>query len=136
MEGSIFEIFTQVDCSLDRSQGGLGIGLTLARHLAQLHGGTIEVSSPGVNQGSEFIVRLPVHYPEGHTFPEDALSTKSAALDQPFRVLVVDDNRDAAEMVAMGLRLEGYQVQTVHDGPTVLSVIPTFDPHLVLLDIG
>jgi signal transduction histidine kinase len=136
MEASIFEIFTQVDCSLDRSQGGLGIGLTLARHLTQMHGGTIEVASPGLNQGSEFIIRLPPISSIKQAQPTDQAVSQPDPARKHFRVLVVDDNRDAAKMVALTLQLEGFDVRTAHDGPTALSIIPHFDPQLVLMDLG
>jgi CheY-like chemotaxis protein len=136
MLSTIFDLFTQVDHSLDRSRGGLGIGLTLVRHLVQMHGGSVRAFSLGSNQGSEFVVSLPVHV----TTDKPSVSRNHAAEPLPrgpcSRILVVDDNRDAADSLAILLRLQGYEVQTVYDGPTALAVINAFQPFLVLLDIG
>ena len=136
MLASIFDLFTQVDRSLDRSQGGLGIGLTLARRLVEMHGGRVAVSSAGANQGSEFVVRLPVlARPPG---PESAKNGDydPAAGAAPRRVLIVDDNVDGAQSLGLMLQLAGHEVCIVHDGPTALKTAPDFRPDVVLLDIG
>jgi signal transduction histidine kinase len=131
----VFDLFTQGDKSLDRSQGGLGIGLTLARRLVELHGGTIEAASDGPGQGSLFTVRLP-------TLPSSAAeagpSPASAGQSAPprRRVLIVDDNLDAATSLAMVLRLEGHEVSLAHDGPAALAAIDQHRPEVVFLDIG
>ncbi len=130
----IFEMFSQVAPALERSQGGLGIGLALARGLVELHGGSIEARSPGAGQGSEFIVRLPVALngrPDAAGDAQDAV-----AADSMLCVLVVDDNRDAADSLAMMLELTGHQVHTAHDGEAALADAERFAPDVVLLDIG
>jgi CheY-like chemotaxis protein/two-component sensor histidine kinase len=138
MLGRIFEMFAQVDRSLERSQGGLGIGLTLVRNLVDLHGGSVEAQSAGVGQGSEFIVRLPVAAEQSSS----AVTAGSAGGDQAKaaaacrRILAVDDNRDSAESLAVLLRFQGHDVQTAHDGPEAVAVAATYRPEVVLLDIG
>ncbi len=130
----IFEMFTQVDRSLERSQGGLGIGLTLVRRLVDLHDGTIEVRSDGLNQGSEFIVRLPLLSP-----PLEESSPHyepNAATLRGTRILVVDDNMDSADTLSLLLRLKGNEVRTASDGIEALERAEAFLPKLVLLDIG
>ncbi len=133
---SIFEMFAQVEETLERSQGGLGIGLSLVRSVVHLHGGTVEASSDGPGQGSLFTVRLPVLPDEGPG-PERGEPIPQAAAEAPAcRILVVDDNRDAAESLALLLRLGGHEVRTAHDGPAALDAARGFRPGLVLLDLG
>jgi len=130
----MFDLFAQGARSLDRSQGGLGVGLTLVRHLVQLHGGRVEGRSKGVGAGSEFAVFLPSR-PQG----AGALAVPApapAAAARTRRVLVVDDNRDAAESIAMMLNLEGHKVEVALSGPQALQQAPRFLPEVVLLDIG
>ncbi len=130
----IFEMFTQVDRSLEQSQGGLGIGLTLVRRLVDLHDGNIEARSDGLDQGSEFIVRLPlVPPPRGKTL--SSISPRAASLTGS-RILVVDDNRDSAEMLGLLLRLKGNETRIANDGFQALELAEIFRPDLVLLDIG
>jgi CheY-like chemotaxis protein len=134
MLARIFDLFTQVDQSLDRAEGGLGIGLTLVRRLVELHDGTVDAFSQGPGQGSEFIVRLPVlRKPSVET--ENAALTKTTPSAQ-HRILIVDDNADAAESLAVLMRLDGHQTRTAGDGPTALQVANAFRPDVVLLDIG
>ena len=131
----IFDLFTQGDRALDRSEGGLGIGLTLAQRLAKLHGGSIEALSEGLGQGSEFIVRLPLPVVP---IPSSVASRK-AAERQPGcsrRILVVDDNGDAAESLETLLQLWGHQARSSQDGPEALLQVAAFEPEIVLLDIG
>jgi PAS domain S-box-containing protein len=130
----IFEMFSQVVPAIDRSQGGLGIGLALARGLVALHGGSIEARSGGEGQGSEFEVRLPL----AEALPPQAVEppARDGARAAKLRVLVVDDNRDAAESLAMMLELSGHDTATAHDGPGALGAAPGFRPDVVLLDIG
>ena len=130
----IFERFTQVDRSLERSQGGLGIGLTLVRRLLDLHDGTIEARSNGPDQGSEFVVRLPLIQPPLE-LPPTSDGPKAASLSGS-RILVVDDNKDAADSLGMLLRLKGNDLRTANDGLEAVEVAETFRPELVLLDIG
>lgn len=130
----IFEMFTQVDRSLEQSQGGLGIGLTLVRRLVDLHDGTIEARSDGPDQGSEFVVRLPLIPPPLEPPPaSDGL--RVAALSGS-RILVVDDNKDSADSLGMLLRLKANEIRTAYDGMEAVKVAETFRPELVLLDIG
>jgi len=132
----VFDLFTQMERTLDRAEGGLGIGLTLVRRLTEMHGGTVTAASAGAGLGSEFVVRLPILPDE---IPPDQ-STKAAktpvAPASGRRILVVDDNRDAAESLATLLRLFGNDVRTVHDGRLALEVAAVYAPDVVLLDIG
>jgi CheY-like chemotaxis protein len=132
----VFDLFTQGDRTLDRAQGGLGIGLTLAKSLIELHGGRVEAHSAGPNQGSEFVVRLPLL--PGSAHPEEARVEKNErnAPSPPRRVLVVDDNTDTAESLAKLLELMGHQVRTAPDGPAALESVRDYRPEVVLLDIG
>ena len=131
----VFDLFTQADRSLDRSQGGLGIGLSLVRHLVDMHRGTVDVHSAGLGQGSEFIVRLPVLLSPATQTP--AAPTRPAERTaESWRVLVVDDNEDSADMLAKLLKRSGHDVQTAYTGPTALDVAAAHLPDVVLLDIG
>jgi PAS domain S-box-containing protein len=129
----IFDLFTQADRMLDRSQGGLGIGLSLVQKLVELHGGTVTAQSAGLRQGSEFIVRLPALSPASESITPIETATPQAHTS---RVLVVDDNKDAADMLAMMLQMFGHKVQTAYDGQTALETAAEYQPDFVLLDIG
>jgi len=131
----IFDLFTQVDTELDRSTGGLGIGLTLVRTLVQMHGGTVEVNSAGLARGSEFIVRLPIIV-DMLVQESTPIARRPGVTAVPLRVLVVDDNVDAADMLATLLRIEGHETHTVHDGVEAVEATVKIRPQLVLLDIG
>ncbi|HUE70420.1 MAG TPA: ATP-binding protein [Pirellulaceae bacterium] len=130
----IFDMFTQVDRSLERSQAGLGIGLTLVRRLVDLHDGTIEARSNGPDQGSEFVVRLPF-IQQPLEMPPNPEGPRAAALSGS-RILVVDDNKDSADSLAMLLRLKGNEIRIANDGLEAIDVAEAFHPQLVLLDIG
>jgi CheY-like chemotaxis protein/anti-sigma regulatory factor (Ser/Thr protein kinase) len=129
----IFELFTQAERTLDRAQGGLGIGLALVQRLVEMHGGTVAVSSE-LGQGSEFVVRLPV------VSPPATQSSPPTETAQPtiasVRVLVVDDNVDTVTTLAMLVTESGHDVRTAYDGWTVLEAALDYRPNVVLLDIG
>ncbi|HKQ76795.1 MAG TPA: ATP-binding protein [Blastocatellia bacterium] len=140
----VFDLFIQAGRSLDRAQGGLGIGLTLARSIVELHGGRIEALSEGPGQGSEFVIYLPLL--ELQPFLGDALrnvhgsymgvEAAAPALSICRRVLVVDDNADSAESLALALTLEGYDAKLAYDGPGAVELASAFQPQVALLDIG
>lgn len=132
----LFEIFTQAESALDRSQGGLGIGLSLARGLVELHGGTIEARSEGLGKGAEFVVRLPA-IPAAAPGAEPATSAPAAALPaRKRRVLVVDDLADNVESLAILLKLSGHEVDRAYGGEQALEIAEARRPDIVLLDIG
>jgi signal transduction histidine kinase/DNA-binding response OmpR family regulator len=132
----IFEPFTQLDQTLDRSQGGLGIGLTLVRRLVEMQGGRVFACSEGPNRGSEFAVRLPAAESAPWTKRADKESNRGSELAPGLQVLIVDDNRDVAESTAALLRLEGCVVHLAHDGEEALRMVRGLHPTAVLLDIG
>jgi len=136
MLSRIFDMFTQVDASLDRSQGGLGIGLTIVKRMVELHGGRVEAASEGPGKGSTFSVRLPLAASQDSALPAALSGTLRAQLGSGLRVLVVDDNKDAAESLAMLLQLLGHSVRTTSDGPKALQEAQSHRPDLILLDIG
>ena len=132
----VFDLFAQGDRSMERSQGGLGIGLALVRQLVQMHGGEVEADSKGPGSGSTFTVRLPVSSAQP---PEEAGSGAhklQASGEKGIRVLVVDDNVDGAETMAQFLRILGYETRTEHDGLAAVSAAASFRPDVVVLDIG
>jgi CheY-like chemotaxis protein len=130
----VFDLFAQADKTLDRTQGGLGIGLTVARKLVEMHGGTIAANSQGVGHGSEFTVRLPLSDASSPA-PEAAAGT-AVLPSAPLRLLVVDDNRDMAHTEALLLKAHGHEVQVAHDGPAAIELAHHFRPHAIFLDIG
>lgn len=134
MLSRIFDMFTQVDNSLGKSQGGLGIGLTLVKRLVEMHGGTVEAHSEGQGKGSEF-VRLPLLTNDVDSPPERRGGDSAPRLAK-LRILVVDDNTDSAESLTMLLSLQGHDVRTANDGPEALDATADFRPDVVLLDIG
>ena len=134
----IFDRFVQQPQGLDRPTGGLGLGLTIVRSLMELHDGSVRVSSDGPGKGSEFVIELPL----AHLDEEVDGTTSWPALRRPVvdpnknRVLVVDDNCDAADAICEFLSDLGYEVAVAYDGPTALTVADTFKPHTCVLDIG
>jgi CheY-like chemotaxis protein len=136
MLSSIFDLFTQVDRSLDRSQGGLGIGLTLVRRLVELHQGSVQAYSAGPNQGSEFIVRLPLRGARETPQPSPNGVHPAAAESARYRILLVDDHTDGVHSLARLLQIRGYEVHVAYDGLSAIEVAKTLVPDIVLLDIG
>jgi signal transduction histidine kinase/CheY-like chemotaxis protein len=132
--GRVFELFTQAETSIDRSQGGLGVGLTIVKSLVELHGGAVSATSEGVGLGSEFVVRLPALDPgaaeSGGEMP--ARGARSRAR----RIVVVDDNVDANLSIARVLAALGHEVESAYDGPSALELVDAFRPGVVLLDLG
>jgi CheY-like chemotaxis protein len=128
-------MFTQVDTSFERSRDGLGVGLTLVKSVVELHDGTVEARSAGVGQGSEFVVRLPLPSPPPLPLRRDPPGLRPA-VTVPRRILVVDDNQDSAESLAMLLRLTGHEVHIAQDGLEAIEAAATLQPHVILLDIG
>jgi CheY-like chemotaxis protein len=133
---SIFEMFSQVAPALEHSQGGLGIGLALVRGLVELHGGRVEARSDGIGKGSEFNVHLPVmDLPVKHEPPQPAEDNKVVS-GRKRRILIVDDNRDTADSLAMMLQMMGNETHTAYDGLEAVQAAALFRPEIVLLDIG
>jgi PAS domain S-box-containing protein len=130
---TIFDLFVQSERSLDRSQGGLGIGLTLVRRLVELHGGTAQAASDGAGMGSTFTVRLPsIPAPNANAGEQIPIT----AVSEPRRVLIVEDNDDAREMLSIVLTEAGHEVHVAHDGPSGLRAALSFRPDVALLDLG
>jgi PAS domain S-box-containing protein len=133
----VFDMFTQADRTLDRAQGGLGIGLTLVKKLVEMHGGSVEARSDGLGEGAEFIVRLPMLTAEEEAETRRAVGESDvAARAHGLKILVVDDNVDAADSIAILLSMEGHQTQTVNNAHDALIAATEFRPDVVLLDIG
>jgi signal transduction histidine kinase/ActR/RegA family two-component response regulator len=131
---TVFDLFMQAEHSLDRNDG-LGIGLTLAKTLVERHDGRITVHSDGAGQGTEFLISLPVLLDSPRSVSR-SVPASAADTHAPQRILVVDDNQDSAEMMAMLLELFGHQVRMAHDGVQAVETSATFEPHVVLMDIG
>ncbi len=132
----IFEMYSQVERSLEHSQGGLGIGLTLARRLTEMHGGTIEAQSDGPNKGSEFTVRLPeAGAPSADVTQSTTAGAEGQAVARRCKVLIVDDDEDTVTSMSIMLRILGHEVQSARDGLQALEAAKSFQPHVALLDI-
>jgi PAS domain S-box-containing protein len=134
--GSIFDMFSQVDRSIERSTSGLGIGLALVKGLVEMHGGTVTAESPGPGRGSTFTVRLPALESRPELTAEEAAQGGRTAAGPRRRILVVDDNRDAAGSMAMMLHLLGNEVRTAHDGAAAVEAAEQFRPQVILMDVG
>ncbi len=132
--GGIFNMFAQVDTSLERSMAGLGIGLTLVKTFAEMHGGTVDARSAGVGQGSEFIVRLPIAADTGP--PTSQATTTERSVIQPLRILIVDDNHDSADMLATLLTFSGHETYTANDGLAAVDRAANLQPDVIFMDIG
>jgi signal transduction histidine kinase len=132
----VFELFAQVDTSVERARGGLGIGLTLVKQLVEMHGGTIRCESPGLGHGSIFIVTLPLREVPAEPARAPVVPAARAVPKGAHRILVLDDNRDAADTLAMMLELLGHEVHRMYDPFEALAEVERFDPELVFLDIG
>ena len=131
----VFDLFVQGERSLDRSEGGLGIGLTLVKRLVSLHGGTVSVHSDGPGRGSEFAISIPA-LAQSAAPKKTEPAAAGATAHRRSRVLVVDDNRDSADTLAALLEAWGHEVRTLYDGPSAISAVAEFQPNVVLLDIG
>lgn len=137
----IFDLFVQADRSLDRTEGGLGIGLTMVQRLVEMHGGHAEAHSDGPGRGSTFTIRLPTGTPQGEVDPMQTslrgeLQADSVDDNVVRRVLVVDDNRDAAETLVALVELWGHEARAAHDGPSAIDIARRYRPDTILLDIG
>lgn len=137
---SVFDLFSQISPSLDRDQGGLGIGLHLVRRLVEMHGGSVSAASPGVGMGSEFAIRLPMLAQRPVQTDDSAPASASASPPQNTghnrRILIVDDNRDAAQVLSRLLSYSGHETELAFDGEHAIQQALRFNPHVVLLDIG
>jgi PAS domain S-box-containing protein len=133
---SVFEMFTQIERTLERSQGGLGIGLTLVKRLVEMHDGTVTAQSEGPGRGSEFVVRLPVLIEKPEAVRGGERPTAEPTRTTACRILVVDDNTDAATSLAMLLKITGNQTETAYDGLEAVEAAAKFRPDVILLDIG
>jgi CheY-like chemotaxis protein len=132
----VFEMFYQADGSLEKSQAGLGIGLTLTRKLVELHGGTIEARSDGSGKGSEFLVTLPAFIEQELAQPAEPPGSTRNENKANWRILVVDDGPNTREMYSVLLRKQGHEVDTAPDGKTGIEKIESFRPDAILLDVG
>jgi CheY-like chemotaxis protein len=129
----VFDLFAQAERGLDRAQGGLGIGLTIVKRVVELHGGRVEARSDGVGRGAEFVVRLPALPATPETVAAPASSPRESARA---RILVVEDNAEAAESLATLLEVLGHEVHVAHDGPAALELARAKTPRVLLVDIG
>jgi two-component system CheB/CheR fusion protein len=129
---TIFDLFVQDKRALDRAPGGLGIGLTVVRRIVELHAGRVEVHSDGVGKGAEFVVRLPA----STLLDATAAAPEPSAQRPPARVLLIEDNADAAEGMMMLLELKGHRVEVAHDGTSGIALAALSAPDVLLVDIG
>jgi PAS domain S-box-containing protein len=136
MLAKVFDMFTQVDRSLEKTQSGLGIGLSIVKRLVEMHGGSIEAKSEGLGKGSEFIIRLPAAPSPTPEQPIRSSVDQSPQQAAHYRILIADDNVDSALSMAMMLSIMGHEVRTAHDGLEAVEIASAFQPDLILLDIG
>jgi signal transduction histidine kinase/CheY-like chemotaxis protein len=132
----IFDLFSQVDRSIERATGGLGIGLALVKGLVEMHGGTVVASSPGLDRGSTFTVKLPIHKARAEQTSEPPVEPSADSAEPKRRILVVDDNRDSAMSMAKMLQLLGNEVRWAHDGVEAVALAEQFRPQAILMDLG
>lgn len=132
----VFQMFSQITPALERSQGGLGIGLSLVKRIVELHGGSVEAHSRGIGMGSQFTVRLPAIEAAPAVNPAEPERAESSRATPKCRILVVDDNADAADSLALMLQASGHEVERAYDGLQAVQAAATFRPHVILLDIG
>jgi CheY-like chemotaxis protein len=130
----VFDMFEQVETSLQRSEAGLGIGLTLVRELTQMHGGCVHARSEGLGRGSEFVVELPL--PQNSAKLPAKQNARAADRAKGYKILVVDDNQDSVKSMSKLLELSGYSVTAAHSGQAALDEAAAVEPRVVLLDIG
>jgi CheY-like chemotaxis protein len=137
MLSKVFDLFAQADRTLERSFGGLGIGLALVRSLVEMHGGSVSAHSGGVGQGTEMVVRLPIGI-DARALPSRPQETEEAAAPTTLsrRILIVDDNKDAADSMALLVETAGHRVRTAYDGQEALDLASAFAPDVLLLDLG
>jgi PAS domain S-box-containing protein len=133
---NVFDLFVQGRQGVDRSAGGLGIGLTLVRTLVELHGGRVTADSPGIGRGSTFTVRLPAEEADATVSRRRSAPMAVASAYEPRRILVVDDNEDALELLAEVLSMAGHEVETAADAAIALQVMKRFKPEVAIIDIG
>ena len=133
----VFELFMQADHAVSKSQGGLGIGLTLVKSLIEMLGGTVEAHSQGIGFGSEFVIRSPLATTHDNPpIPIQLRATGRRRRHEQYRLLVVDDNADAANSLGMILRMKGHQVRIAHNGHAALELTELHHPDMIFLDIG
>ena len=136
MLSHVFDMFAQINGSLEKSQGGLGIGLNIVKRLVEMHGGSIYVESGGPGMGSIFTVRLPTALSLPDEKSDDQINDETGLSAACRRILVVDDNQDGAFSLAMMLKLMGNDTQTAHDGLEAVAMSEAFKPNVILMDIG
>jgi two-component system CheB/CheR fusion protein len=136
LQEKIFDLFVQEESGLARTQGGMGIGLTLVRRVIDLHGGTVAVRSDGAGHGSEFTITLPALPASAAVLPNPPREPQLMAASKPLRILLVEDNHDAAESFSILLGLGGHDVRVAHDGAVALATVEGFSPDVAFIDVG
>ena len=141
----MFEMFAQVDTTIDRSRGGLGMGLTLVKRIVEMHGGSVEAASDGPGRGTAFTIRLPATDPARTPSPDataeappgrDPPADRAATSGTRRRLLLVDDNLETVAALQRLFSMKGYEVETAHDGLAAIALAERFEPHMAVLDIG